>query len=207
MNRTFNVKSFCLGGLAAFSAVMLSGFTTNQNGSVTEPEATAALAGKQCSQAEEDKNRDIVAAIKPMSAYFHSIIADDYIQHGPEYAVFAEINKVSNKDAVKMIEENKLGRTGSRFGPRLPGQPDDDFSYKIVADCDIVIAVSKHWHPFPNDKTRFYPAYYFNMWRLENGKLAEHWDPDDLSSPVPDFLTTPLHELNLSTETGNKEKS
>jgi len=47
----------------------------------------------------------------------------------------------------------------------------------IIADGDLVTLVFKQTYPEPKDPTKTYTSTWFDMLRIENGKLAEHWDP------------------------------
>lgn len=46
----------------------------------------------------------------------------------------------------------------------------------IVAEGDLVIISFAAKLPNPADSTKTYTSTWFDMFRIENGKLAEHWD-------------------------------
>lgn len=46
----------------------------------------------------------------------------------------------------------------------------------IVAEGDLVLMVFARELEDPQDKTKKYTTTWFDMWRIENGKMAEHWD-------------------------------
>ena len=46
----------------------------------------------------------------------------------------------------------------------------------ILAEGDLVVFVFARELEDPADKTRKYTTTWFDMWRIENGKMAEHWD-------------------------------
>ena len=48
----------------------------------------------------------------------------------------------------------------------------------IVAERDLVILSFVSELPDPKDNTKTYTTTWFDMFRIENGKIAEHWDPD-----------------------------
>jgi predicted SnoaL-like aldol condensation-catalyzing enzyme len=48
----------------------------------------------------------------------------------------------------------------------------------IVADGDLVVLCFASKHTDPKDPTKKYTTSWFDMFRVENGKIAEHWDPD-----------------------------
>lgn len=47
----------------------------------------------------------------------------------------------------------------------------------ILADRDLVTLVFVRELPEPSDATRKYTTTWFDMFRLQDGKIAEHWDP------------------------------
>lgn len=47
----------------------------------------------------------------------------------------------------------------------------------IIADGNLVTLVFKQENPDPHDPAKKYTTTWFDMLRIENGKIAEHWDP------------------------------
>ena len=47
----------------------------------------------------------------------------------------------------------------------------------IVAEGDLVILSFAREGTDPKDATKKYSTTWFDMFRIENGKIAEHWDP------------------------------
>ena len=47
----------------------------------------------------------------------------------------------------------------------------------IVAEGDYVVLSFARENADPKDASRKYTTTWFDMFRLENGKIAEHWDP------------------------------
>lgn len=147
-----------------------------------------------CSQQEEVNKKIIETTLAKGPPAFLELVDPGYVQHNPAYVLFGEINGVSGGEALKLYEQRRLSNDRPFAAPKLaPGQPRDNFKYQIVADCDIVIVVGQHWHPYPTDASKFYATYFFNMWRMKDGRLTEHWDPNDLPNPLPDYLTAPAN--------------
>jgi len=46
----------------------------------------------------------------------------------------------------------------------------------IVAEKDLVVISFARELPDPKDNTKKYTTTWFDMFRIENGKIAEHWD-------------------------------
>jgi predicted SnoaL-like aldol condensation-catalyzing enzyme len=89
--------------------------------------------------------------------------------------------------APDFVEHNPLvegGRDGLvKFLKTLPPPASDDIGpdmknppAQIVAEGDLVTFVFRQKTPDPKDKTKTYDRFTFDMFRLKNGKIVEHWD-------------------------------
>lgn len=47
----------------------------------------------------------------------------------------------------------------------------------MLGEGDMVVLAFARENPDPKDSTRKYATTWFDMFRLEGGKIAEHWDP------------------------------
>jgi predicted SnoaL-like aldol condensation-catalyzing enzyme len=47
----------------------------------------------------------------------------------------------------------------------------------MMADGDLVVMVFVREYPEPQDPTKKYTTTWFDMFRIVDGKIAEHWDP------------------------------
>lgn len=89
-------------------------------------------------------------------------LAEDYIQHNPNVATgrkafvdfFSRIKKT--KAILDKIEAPLVS---------------------IVAEGDLVILTFAREYPDPQDPAKKYTTSWFDQFRIENGKIAEHWDP------------------------------
>lgn len=85
----------------------------------------------------------------------------DYIQHNP--------NVASGRDA--MVEYMKATR------PVRPIEPRINFPVvAIIAEGDLVTVATANYLPHPEAPDHKYTAMHFDMFRIEDGKIAEHWD-------------------------------
>lgn len=170
---------------------------------VFTPAAAQVATLRECSAEQEQRNAAIVtaaASARPGApGGLDSIISPQYVQHNPEIVRFAEVNGMTTAQAMQAL--GKLGPQlrGMTRRPMMPvpGRPADNLAYKVIAQCDTVVAVGQHWHEVPGEAGKYYATYFFNMWRMEDGKLVEHWDPDDLPTPLPEYLKVPLAHLKL----------
>ena len=89
-------------------------------------------------------------------------MAESYIQHNPNVptgrAAFVEFFQRVKKPAP--IE------------PRIKAP-----LVAIVAEGDLVVLSFAREHADPKDASKKYTTTWFDMFRIENGKIAEHWDP------------------------------
>ena len=90
-------------------------------------------------------------------------LAESYIQHNPNVATGRQgfIDFFSKNVQPKPIEP-------------LVKAP----LVAIVADDDYVVLSFASKRKDPKDSTQTYTTTWFDMFRIENGKIAEHWDPD-----------------------------
>lgn len=89
-------------------------------------------------------------------------MAEDYIQHNPNVATGRDAF-VKFFGAIKKPKpiENKV------TSPLI----------NIVAEGDIVLLTFVREYKEPKDPSKTYTTTWFDMFRIENGKVAEHWDP------------------------------
>ena len=89
-------------------------------------------------------------------------MAEDYIQHNPTVATgrAAFIDFLGKFSKPKAIE------------PRVKAP-----LVQIVAEGDFVILVFAQERKDPKNKEKNYTTTWFDMFRIKDGKMAEHWDP------------------------------
>lgn len=89
--------------------------------------------------------------------------------------------------SLDFVEHNprvEAGRDGLvKFMKTLPRPANDDVGAEmknppayIVAEGDLVTFIFKQKTPDPQDKTKSYDRFTFDMFRIKNGKIVEHWD-------------------------------
>jgi predicted SnoaL-like aldol condensation-catalyzing enzyme len=90
------------------------------------------------------------------------LLTQAYIQHNP--------NMASGPDAIiewTKSEEAERARTSMRPAKDPP---------MFVHEGDRIVMILPRDLPDPHDPSKTYRTYWFDMWRIEDGKLAEHWD-------------------------------
>jgi predicted SnoaL-like aldol condensation-catalyzing enzyme len=90
-------------------------------------------------------------------------VATDFVEHNPS------------------IEGGRAGLV--KFMKTLPPPASDDVGSEmknppayITAEGDLVTFIFKQKASDPKDKTKTYDRFTFDMFRIKNGKIAEHWD-------------------------------
>jgi predicted SnoaL-like aldol condensation-catalyzing enzyme len=90
-------------------------------------------------------------------------IAPDFVEHNPT------------------IEGGRDGLV--KFMKTLPRPASDDVGAEmrnppayITAEGDLVTFIFKQKVADPKDKSKTYERFTFDMFRIKNGKIAEHWD-------------------------------
>jgi len=162
--------------------------------SVAVQAASAADSTREsCSRQEEAANKKIVMKALTSPQDYANLSHPDYIQHEPAASRFSQINHLHGKQSMdKLIEVmGKLGASG----------PPPTFLAKrtlMVAECDLVMALRQVEEPDPQNPGKTYTAFGFEMFRIKDGKLYEHWDDDRISNPPQAYLTAPIKDLKLA---------
>ena len=89
------------------------------------------------------------------------LMTPSYIQHNPNIASGREaIIQFTQTEAAQRARENMVP-AGEPF---------------LLAEGDYVVMMLPRRVPHPHKPGETYMSYWFDMWRLENGLIAEHWD-------------------------------
>jgi predicted SnoaL-like aldol condensation-catalyzing enzyme len=100
------------------------------------------------------------------------MLTSDYIQHNPRFLKMDEVTHLKGREA---------WGAAIRTAQNHARVTDPDFNLRstpvaIIAEGDFVVAISKATLPDPDDPSKTYEAFNFEMVRVQDGKLAEHWD-------------------------------
>ncbi|GHE29930.1 MULTISPECIES: nuclear transport factor 2 family protein [Streptomyces] len=115
-----------------------------------------------------DQPKDIVLKMMSLlvdpstSEQAREYLTESYIQHNP--------NIDSGADAIiewTKTDQARAARESMRPAPEPP---------VFVAEGDKVVMMLARDLPDPDAPGKTYRSYWFDMWRIEDGKLAEHWD-------------------------------
>jgi len=117
-------------------------------------------------------------------ADFYAALDNADAHRGMKQDIRSIAEKYMQADYIQHMEGGKKfgqGREGFiRFLEAMPAPPEGMAPppaqvLSLIANGDIVIRVSSRTMP-PAPGAEANPSYIFNMFRIQNGKLAEHWD-------------------------------
>ncbi len=106
----------------------------------------------------------------------YEVMAEDYIQHNPN------------------VPDGRAGFVEffSRFANPQPVQDEWlDEPELILAHGDIVLYMMTRYSEDPKRDNEVYKWNWFDMFRVEDGMIAEHWDQADRKGPVPAGVEPP----------------
>lgn len=142
--------------------------------------AAAALAGPVLAQelnAAEKKNLEIVLAQSAAMgdrdvAKAASYLADGYIQHNPR-------GPSGKKAWIELFTRLWGGPAPDSVTPAHRETP-----VITVTQGDLVTLIFKRLKPEPTDPARTYESFWFDTYRVTDGLVTEHWDPE-VKPPAP----------------------
>ena len=187
------MRSLIIGVMAA--AAMVS------SASVIAADGVKAPAAACPDKATIEANKKLVASIfAPDSREgdgikrFYDLMDPGYLQHNPEFKRFGEINKLKGREEFMALLPFMTSAEGS-FAPPPPDAPKGNPMYMVLGDCDVVVVLQQRYLPDPQNKGKYYEAFWFDAWRVKNGKLTEHWDAAEIPKNLPSYLQKPLSQL------------
>jgi len=132
------------------------------------PPASAQMTGDAPLTARERVNekvvidfwREVLAAHNPAAA--SKFYAPDIIQHNP--------NVPSGLQGFQAFF-SRIWKAPRPVEPEITPTP-----AVLLAKGDLVLVVEKHTNPDPADPSRTYDSFWFDLFRVKDGKIVEHWD-------------------------------
>jgi predicted SnoaL-like aldol condensation-catalyzing enzyme len=113
-----------------------------------------------------------------------ALLHPDYVQHDPVFKRFNELNGLQGKAGFEgMI---KAMRAAGVTPPQPPAG--NDPTYLLMAEGDLVTVLQKRQLSDPQNPGKFYEGFWFETWRVKDGKLYEHWDPATIPERIPEVL-------------------
>jgi len=202
--------------IGAGAALVLSACGQAQNTAATQaapaPVDQAAQAAKARLAQQNTNEMTVESFFKPGITMDErlALMSPGYVQHNPVFVRFGELNNVQGRDAFKLMLEtrSKLRGGGAPFGPppgaakaKGPKPPQANFLYKVMADGDMVTVIHQRYMPDPQHHGKFYEVFGFDTFRMENAKIAEHWDDATIPAKLPIFLREPVSKIKFPKQT------
>lgn len=134
------------------------------------------------SHVQQERNKQLVidffSSNAPLPERGTRFLTEDYVQHNPRLQRIAALIHKKGRDAWSYGLEEAARRHVQILD--LPGRwvPRPVI---LMAECDLVTAMYKGTVPDPDAPDRTYEAFAFEIFRVRDGKLAEHWDQIQLS--------------------------
>lgn len=118
-----------------------------------------------------------------------ALIDEGYVQHNPVFKKFADDKKIGYYEGFKqmMAQNMAAGRGGAPGAGQGGPQPPQGNPLEIVmAECDLVTIIHKNFRQDPTAAAgTWYEVFTFDVFRIRNGKLFEHWDGAVINPPAP----------------------
>jgi predicted SnoaL-like aldol condensation-catalyzing enzyme len=105
--------------------------------------------------------------------FWRSVLEGGHLEMAPQYMTETYIQHNPNVPTGRQAFIDFFGKFAK---PRPIADTIMSPIIAIVAEGDRVMLSFKDVHPDPKDPTKQYTTTSFDMLRIENGKIAEHWD-------------------------------
>lgn len=103
-----------------------------------------------------------------------ALMTESYIQHNPNFpngpdGIFGFLKTDKAREMFKTV--------------KFAGEP------TLIAQGDYVVMMQPVYRPKPGRPGETFISYWFDMWRMENGRAAEHWDYADWDPEIAGKLS------------------
>jgi predicted SnoaL-like aldol condensation-catalyzing enzyme len=178
-------------------AIALVGFSMPMIAAAQVPPSAAGpqlnpTPGCKVTPAELEANRKAAMAFFKTLGMNRVALADpSYIQHNPVFKKRAQQSGDSDFETFRKAfappppNQAPVATPAPAAAPTPQPPVGNDFEI-VTAECDIVTIVRKIYRQDPTEPSgTFYASYFFDSFRVKNGKLVEHWDAALINPPAP----------------------
>jgi predicted SnoaL-like aldol condensation-catalyzing enzyme len=162
-------------------SVLILGAVLGLSGSIASAQVPVSAASDQAALLKS-ANPQLARNKKLVYDFWRTILQAHHVELGPQYMLESYIQHNPNFPTGRDGILNALSHA-----PKLDIQPTIQRPLvNMVAEGDLVVLSWVDTRPIdPADKTRTYTTTAFDMFRIEHGKIAEHWDTAALMPPRP----------------------
>jgi len=115
-----------------------------------------------------------------------ALVDPGYVQHNPTFHRYALENKVGDYQTLTVMAT----RAGTQTAPQpitaangqtlTPRRMD-----RVIGACDVVMQIHKGYVRNPPGSGSWVETFNWDVFRVRNGKMVEHWDGTFLQAPTP----------------------
>jgi predicted SnoaL-like aldol condensation-catalyzing enzyme len=143
--------------------------------------------GCKVSAKELEENRKVAMEFFRTTGEGRVALADpSYKQHNPQFKKRGQDAGETDYEEFKKFFVAAAGRGPAPLPAGQPAPPTGNPFEVVTAECDIVTMIHKVYRQDPTAAPgTFYEAFTFDTFRVNNGKLTEHWDGALIMPPAP----------------------
>jgi len=145
------------------------------------PAAAVPAPGCTTDAATVAANKDTVRAFFGATGQDRVAMLDaSYVEHNPAVRRYADDHDLTDLDAFGAF--GGVRPLDLTMPAHVDGAPADVMADVAFGACDVVTAIHKHYSPRPGAAGEFYEHYTFDTFRIEDGRIVEHWDGGGLTA-------------------------
>ena len=156
---------------------------------VAQAQTVAPQPGCKATPAELDANKKVAIEFFRPGADRVALADPTYKQHNPAFVKGGREAGLSDYDYFK----SRFGGPPRQGGPGpgrgqadAPQPPAGNPLEVVTAECDVVTVIHKNFRQDPAAAPgTWYEVFTFDVFRVRNGKLVEHWDGAVINPPAP----------------------
>ena len=152
------------------------------------PRTVASQSGPSDAQLEANK-RVVMEFYRPgiTERERYELLHEDYLQHNARYVQYGQAHGLSGKEAFLAIRTEDAARRAATGAPgpgaSPEGAPSGNTFHILYAENDLVVRIAQRYSEVPGQPGQFYEHFWWDTFRVRDGKLYEHWDAAIIAPP------------------------